>query len=231
MTKLEKSINISRLERDSECRLGEKITVQVPDLRARLVSNDVSYPTANGDQYLDFSQVKGMTVTIPVCPCSSDGRITASITVQSKSDFEFLRDHIHRTAWLEQSAACLQMATFSPGNSTPLPSDPSTAPSRGLQGIGTLVGSVASNFGTELVGNVVSLGVLQSTSPMWVGEYFKAGMEGLAEDSSIFDELIQQAFHDNLQPANQETPSAAAEIDNHEEEEFEDELELWEEGI
>jgi len=230
MTKLEQSINISRLERESECRIGEKISVQVPDLRGRLVSNDVSYPSMNGDQYLDFSQVKGMTFTIPVCPCSSDGRITASITVQSKSDFAFLRDYIHRTAWLEQSA-CVQLSMIS---TAPLPSPapvPDTPPSRSLTSVGILVGSVASHFGTELVGNAISLGALQTATPAWVGEYFKAGLEGLAEDSSMFDEMIQQAFQDSLPSASQATPSDGAAIDNPDEEAFDDEFEFWEEEI
>jgi len=226
-------INISQLERDSECRLGEKISVHVPNVSGRLLSNDVSYPGANGDQYLDFDEVKGMSFTIPVCPCSMDGRITASITVRSPSDFNFFRDYVKRTAWLEQSACPQLAAPSSPPPNLAKPETPSSDPAPPKQGlhseVGAMLGAVASNFGAQVMGDMVTFGVMRTATPSWVGEYFNDAMDEFSEPSGPIDEMIQQVFQDSLHstsPAGSgETPSGSAE------QEWEDDDEIWEEEI
>lgn len=121
-------INLSHMEQASSCKLGDKVRVDLPGEKTSFALTDIAAPhRGGGDRFLDYSEVKGITFRIPACACTGNPVIITHTKVNTKKDFEQLRDVLKHTVWMENSV-CWQLQTPSaPANAAP-PDPPAPAP-------------------------------------------------------------------------------------------------------
>jgi len=123
MTDLKK-INITRIDRDTDCVMEDKISVTHPEVSVPLNLFDLVVQSKNGkDMFLNYDQAWGHTFMVPTCPCTGQYRYyRGPITVKSWAKWKELRETLLHAGWMEQAVCWSNVKTTAPlPNSSPLP--------------------------------------------------------------------------------------------------------------
>ncbi len=117
-------INLSHMEKASECKLGQKVKVYLPGQADPIALDDVTFAGGNKDRYISYDQFqdgKGLIFSGNTCPCTGDSKIRWFVKIEGSKDFEQLRDILSHSVWMEQSV-CYQF--LRPAPSAPEPKVP-----------------------------------------------------------------------------------------------------------
>jgi len=188
-----KKIDLSRVEQETQCAMGEKIQVSHPEISVKLKLSDLALYKGK-DQYLDYDQAKGYTFVVPTCPCTGYNYLSRGpITVDSPKKYQELQDSIYHAAWMEIAVCSLPNSPSDQGPpTTPLPPTLPVQPNPGTGdgveeqgGFGGIQGSVSS-----ALTHSVSAGMKVFLNQMASGEVLPSASQAFTAASIQIGEML-----------------------------------------